>query len=182
MNIKLILPTLLMLVAVLAFGFTSKKAVEPQDKVNWVSIEEAEKMAAEDGKKILIDFYTDWCGWCKKMDKTTYADAKVVAYLNENFHSVKFDAEQKEDVLIKDRTYKFVASGRRGYHELAGEILGGRMSYPSTSFLDNELGIITNLPGFQKADFMLGVLHFINEEAYKENIPFDKYYEEFQAR
>ena len=35
-------------------------------EINWITLEEAEALNKENPKKIFIDFYTDWCGWCKK--------------------------------------------------------------------------------------------------------------------
>jgi len=54
--------------------------------------------AAKQSKKfVLVDFYTDWCSMCKKMDKTTYVDPGLVSYLNEKFICVKLNAEDKAD-------------------------------------------------------------------------------------
>ena len=88
-----------------------------QDAINWVSIEEAEEKAAEDGKKILVDMYTDWCGWCKRMDAVTYTDEKVIAYINENYHAVKFDAEQKDTVEVVG--HSFTGENVISYHYLS---------------------------------------------------------------
>uniref|UniRef100_A0A3Q2YUK7 Spermatogenesis-associated protein 20-like TRX domain-containing protein n=1 Tax=Hippocampus comes TaxID=109280 RepID=A0A3Q2YUK7_HIPCM len=49
-------------------------------------------------KKVFIDIYTDWCGWCKKMDKDTFQNPEVAAYMNENFLMVKMDAEGKDPI------------------------------------------------------------------------------------
>ena len=87
--------------------------------------EEAVQKASTEAspKKLFIDVYTDWCGWCKKMDKDTFQNAEVAAYMSENFYMVKLDAEQKEPIEFKGKTYNFVATGRRGYHELAAALL-----------------------------------------------------------
>ena len=77
--------TLLAFIAVsFAFNFstTDAKAVTP---VKWYSLEEAVALQKKKPKKIFIDMYTDWCGWCKRMDATTFTDPAVSAYLNENF-------------------------------------------------------------------------------------------------
>lgn len=51
-------------------------------KIRWYSIEEAvelnSKSKAKDKKKFFIDVYTDWCGWCKKMDANTFTDPVIV--------------------------------------------------------------------------------------------------------
>ena len=69
-----------------------------KDKINWMSFEEAIKLNETKPKKIFIDVFTDWCGWCTKMDQTTFVDKDVVAYMNENFYAVKFNAEQTEPI------------------------------------------------------------------------------------
>lgn len=147
------------------FAPSPKEATE--DKINWVSIEEAAELANEDGKKIMVDLYTDWCGWCKRMDKETYSNAKVVAYINENYHAVKFDAEQTGDITIGGIKYKFLNQGRRGIHELAAKMTNGRPSYPSTVFFESNLNMITNVPGYQKPKDMMIILSYLGEDAYK---------------
>mgnify|MGYP000055673286 CR=1 FL=1 len=66
-----------------------------------------------------------------------------------NYYAIKFDAEFKEDIIFKDKTYKFVNSGRRGYHQLAAEITNGRLSFPTLVFLDEEMNLIQPIPGFK---------------------------------
>ncbi len=68
-----------------------------QEKIKWMSIEEAYELTLteEHPKKIFIDVYTDWCGWCKRMDKATFQNEEVAAYMNMHYYNVKFDAEQK---------------------------------------------------------------------------------------
>lgn len=145
------------------------------ETVNWISIEEAEARAAKDGKKILVDVYTDWCGWCKVMDKQTYTDPEVVNLINDHFHAVKLDAEQRENIQVKGYTFKFVDQGRRGYHEFAAALLNGQMQYPSTVFLESNLNPLYIVPGYIKAKMMGQILAYTQEEAYKENIPFEEF-------
>jgi thiol:disulfide interchange protein len=51
--------------------------------------------AGKTKKLVLADFYTDWCGWCKQLDRTTFADPAFVHYLTEHFIPVKLNAEDK---------------------------------------------------------------------------------------
>ena len=103
----------------------------PDGEINWMSWEQAIEMNKKAPKKIFIDMYTDWCGWCKKMDKSTFIEENVVKVMNDNFYAVKFDAEQKEEIVYKGQAFKYVPSGRKGYHELAAAFLNGKLSYPS---------------------------------------------------
>ena len=85
-----------------------------QEKIQWMSIEKAYELtqSEENPKKIFIDVYTDWCGWCKRMDKATFQKPEVAAYMNEHYYNVKFNAEQKEDITILNNTFTFVAQPR----------------------------------------------------------------------
>ncbi len=139
-----------------------------QDKINWLSWEEAMKASEKQPKKIYIDLYTDWCGWCKKMDASTFVDPEVVKYMNENFHAIKFNAEQKEDIVFNDHTFSYSGtSGRRGVHQLAYSLLNGRLGYPSFVILDEEKARILISPGFKDANGVMMEMKFAKEEKYK---------------
>ncbi len=58
------------------------------DKIQWVGHDEGIARADAEGKHVLIDFYTGWCGFCKKMDATTFRDRRVIDYINDNFVSI----------------------------------------------------------------------------------------------
>lgn len=138
-----------------------------KEEVKWYTWEEAVALTEKNPKKMFIDVYTDWCGWCKRMDKTTFGDAKVAAYLNENYYPVKLDAEMKQDVVYKGHTFKYIPSGRRGVHTLAASLLDNRLSYPSCVAMSEEMHRITIIPGYRDAAGMMQILEFIGEEHYK---------------
>lgn len=117
---------------------TTSSAQNPDgSRVNWMTIEEAEKASKEQPRPVLMDFYTDWCGWCKRMMATTYADENVAAYINRNFYPVKFDAEGKDTVMFQGKKYSPVSNAPRTTHPLAAELLQGNMMYPTTLFMNN---------------------------------------------
>lgn len=70
---------------------------------------EALELAKKANKPIFLDAYTDWCGWCKVMDKETFSDEKVAAFMNANFVNVKMEMETGEgiDVAMKYRISAF---------------------------------------------------------------------------
>ncbi len=154
---------------ILIFLFLWSATSNAQGRIEWMSIEEAEALVktADNPKKIFIDVYTDWCGWCKKMDQMTFNNPEVSDYMNANFYMVKFNAESKDDVFVKGTTFSFVPSGRRGYHELAVALTQGKLSYPTVVFLDPELNMITPLPGFRTAQPFLQVAKFIGDNVYQ---------------
>ena len=100
---------------------------QENNSIHWLSFEQAVELQAQESnsKKIFIDVYTDWCGWCKKMDKNTFQNPEVAAYMKEHFYMVKLDGEGKEPIVFKAQTFSFVPSGRNGYHELAANLLQG---------------------------------------------------------
>jgi len=95
------------------------------------------------------------------MDATTFTDPGIAAYLNENFYPVKFNAEQKGPVVFQGKTFQFVASGARGYHELAAVLLDGQLGYPSFVYLDEKLDRITISPGYKQVAQMLPELKYV---------------------
>ena len=139
-----------------------------KEGINWVSIEKADELRRTAPRKVLIDVYTDWCGWCKRMDATTFSDPTVIDYINKHYYAVKLDAEQEEPITLGDRTYVFVPNGRRGYHEIAKELLQGKMSYPTTVFLDEGMNMIQPVAGYLDAQTIQPILEYLAENAYKE--------------
>ena len=161
--------------AIISYSFSSP--VQPEktgNAINWMTWEDAITASEEEPKKIFIDVYTDWCGWCKKMDKSTFADQNVIQYMNENFYAVKFNAEQKKSIEYRGHTLEFQKSGRRGFHQLAYSLLDGRLSYPSYVYLDEEQNRITISPGFKYVDPFLKELKYIAGNHY-ETTPFNQF-------
>jgi len=136
--------------------------------VKWMSWAEAMEASKVEKRKIFVDVYTDWCGWCKVMDKNTFAEAAVAKILNEKFYPVKFDAEQTNEIVFSGHTFKFIPQGNRGVHELAVALLNSQMSYPTVVFLDEEFRMIQPLAGYQKAPEFHRVIQFIGEDHYKK--------------
>lgn len=136
-------------------------------ELKWVTFEEAIELNKTAPKKLLVDLYTNWCGWCKKMDRDTYANAEVIKVINENFYPIKFNAEQRESVTFDGHTFKFVAQGSRGVHELAAALTQNKLSYPTTVFMDEQIRIIQPLPGYMSPDQMLPILKYIGEDHFK---------------
>ena len=152
---------LLLLLPLLAFGVS-----DTSSPVSWYTFEEAVVASQQGKRKIFIDVYTDWCGWCKRMDATTFSDPAVAEILQTKFYPVKFNAEQREPITFNNHTFKFVPRGTKGYHELASTLLNGKLSYPSVVFLNEKFEIIQVLPGYRKADEFLKIVTFIGEDHY----------------
>lgn len=144
--------------------------------VKWYTIEQAMEMTKKEPRKIMIDVYTTWCKWCKVMDTATFNNPYIAVYLNEKYYPVKFNAEQKADVTLDGKTYKFVPGGGRGYHELAAALLNGNLGYPSVVFLDEKAGMIQPFQGYIQARQFDQIIKFIGGDHYK-----NQKWEDFQA-
>lgn len=147
--------------------FLFTQAVTSQE-INWLSWEEAVVKSKESKKKIFVDVYTEWCGWCKRMDQTTFKDPEVVTYMNDHFYAVKLDAEMRKDIKFKDHVFKWVEGGRNGVHLLAYSLLDGKLSYPSFVMLNEEFDRIAISPGYKQAPQILKELKYAAEEKYTE--------------
>ena len=119
--------------------------------MKWLTIEEGINIERPSSKKYLIDIYTEWCSWCKVMDKKTFTDPEVQKYLEENFNIVKFNAESDIDVRFKDMIYYWKEDGRKGIHTLAAKFMEGQISYPTMVFLDENMQPLRISRGYKNA-------------------------------
>lgn len=175
--------TIFLFVTILVFNtlaFTSNNNEE--SKINWISIEEAEKLVKENPKKIFVDIYTDWCGWCKRMEANTFSHPYIVDYINENFYAVKLNAEQVEPIVFRGVEYiNENPGGRRSSHNFARALLQGRMSYPSVAFFDEQLNLITAIPGYRDPKAFEPILVFFNENIFMDQPDLDEYISNFDG-
>ena len=150
-------------------------------EVKWLSFEKAIELNKTNPKPILIDVYTDWCGWCKKMDKVTYTNEVIVSYINTYFYAVKMDGEGKEDIKYKDYTFTFKKEGRTKYHELAAVLMNGKLSYPTTLFMNEKNELIDRVPGYLEPVMFEKLLVFFNEKKY-ENGSWNAFDKSFKSK
>jgi len=154
--------------------------------VKWMSFEEAVEKSKTEKRKIFIDVFTEWCGWCKVMDKNTFPDPEVAKLLNEKFYPVKFDAEQTNDVVFRGTTFKFVPYGNKGVHQLAAALLNNQMSYPNFIFLDEDFRIIpliqgsNSLPGYRKPQEFHLFLSYVGRDYYQK-VSLQDYQKEYKS-
>ena len=141
-----------------------------QESVRWYTIDQVEEQLKSNPRPVFIDAYTDWCGWCKKLDKDTFANPIIAKYLNENFIPVKFNAESKEPVNFMGQT--FINDGSNGRtHQLAIALLPiqGRIGYPTVVFLNEKGELLTPVSGnkgpkdFEPMLVYFGEKHYLNQ-------------------
>ena len=154
-------------------------SAQTAEKVKWYTLDEALKLNATAPRKILIDMYTDWCGFCKKMDAETFNHPVVAKYINKHFYAVKFDAESSAPVKFGDHTFVNQGSGgsRKSTHQFATAF--GVSGYPTIVYLTGDLKLIGAVPGFMAPKQIEPLLHFIVEEQYRNNISLEDYQKTF---
>lgn len=122
------LPVLaLCLAAALLVSCGKGKQEEPaaEGTIKWLtSFDAALAAAGQKNLPVMIDFYTDWCGWCKKLDADTYVDAQVVAAAND-FVSVKINADLERETASRYKitgfpTILFVDAAGSELHRVIG--------------------------------------------------------------
>ena len=133
----------------------------PKEKVNWMSFAEMQAAYAKQPKPILVDLYTDWCGWCKVMDKSTYGNEKVAAYINQHYYAVKFNAESRQKVVFNGKEYGYNESMKT--NDLALLLSFGDRSYPNTVFLGSLAERPAPLAGYLKPKEIEAPLRYFAE-------------------
>ena len=147
-------------------------------QVEWKTIEQAAKTDTKTNAKLFfVDFYTSWCGWCKKMDKETFSNPVVAKILNTYYIPVKFNAEGTSEFTWKDNKYSASATapgGKQGTHSFAKAVLGTRMGFPSFGIFNSDQSKLTIIQGYQNAeDFIIILWYFASGD--NNRYAFDKY-------
>ena len=164
--------SILMLISVAISKPTFVELNEENTEIQWLTMEQAFQKTQLEPRKILVDVYTDWCGWCKVMDRETFRDARVVDYVSKHYYAVKFNAEQKQSVILGNLQFDYSPENR--IHQLALSLTNNAPSFPTTVFLDEKFQMIQPLPGYMKAKEYHEVITFFGDGFYKK-MPFEEY-------
>jgi thioredoxin-related protein len=140
--------------------------VVESEAVDWLPLSEALEKAATTGKKVMIDVYAPWCGFCRRMHDETYSNEAVADYVAENYIATRIDGDSSE-------TYDFMGYNLTG-SQLAGQL--GARGFPTTVFLFPTGEYLTPLPGFVEHGMFVPVLKYLATDAFEKQS-----FEEFTA-
>lgn len=171
----------IVVVMILASLGLSKMATAQDSKVKWYTFEEAVKLNQTEHKKIFIDVYTEWCGWCKKMEATTFSDPTIAKILNEDYYPVRFNAETKDTINFAGKQFINEGGKSRSPHQLAVALLQGKMSYPTVAYLNENNQLLTSVPGYYTPDRLEPILMFFAEDAFKKE-SFEDFQKTFKSQ
>ncbi|MYA78836.1 MAG: DUF255 domain-containing protein [Gemmatimonadetes bacterium] len=139
-----------------------KKPTEP----DWQRLDKALALAKDSGKLIIVNFYTDWCPNCRRMNEKTYRDETVLKQLAKSFISVKLNAESSQPLIIQGQTVT----------EYQVALMFQVGSYPTTWFLTSEGRPLLPVRGYYGPDLFAPMLRFV-EGGWYEKMDFDLYME-----
>ena len=136
----------LVLVACLFTLSSAKISDARREKPDWMKLNELTEKIKSEPKPVIIDLYTNWCYWCKVMDKKTYTSSKVISYINEHFYAVKLDAETKEVVQWNNKEYNF--NDNYKVNDFTMYVTSGQPGFPTTVIFADEQSEPVSVQGF----------------------------------
>ena len=168
----------LFLLAFIMAAFGSFNSAANKEKLQWLTLSEAASKMQTEKKPLLIDLYTDWCGWCKVMDKKTYTHQELIKYVNEKFYPVKIDAETRDKISWKGRDYIYQPTYKINSYALF--LTGGQLEFPTTVILLPDGTDPQAISGYMKPNEMEIFLKFFGEGKFGK-VSFRDYEKDFKA-
>lgn len=128
----------------------------PAPEIRWSSIDGVWAPDASPERRVLVNVYTEWCEFCRKMDSDVYPDSAVRRVVAEHFMTVGLNADSDRIVRFKGQEFTERALARR---------LGVR-SYPTMVFMEPDGTVILQTNGFMPTDDYVRMLTYIGSQAY----------------
>jgi len=123
------------------------------NEIDWKKYDQGMALAKKQNKKIFLHFRTDWCAYCKKMEKTTFKKNTVIRFLNDHFISIKVDGDREKKITSDYRVKGF----------------------PDNWFMNEKRKIVLNLPGYLEPKALLFYLKYLHTDSYKTMTPTEYY-------
>ncbi|HNB82162.1 MAG TPA: DUF255 domain-containing protein [Chitinophagaceae bacterium] len=168
----------LLILGLLLTGFCSCAQKNKSTGIHWMTIEAVQEEMKLHPKKVYIDLYTDWCGWCKVMDKKTFTHPKVIEYMNEHFYAIHMNAETADSFFFQGKKYGRIPGTNT--NELAANFMHQKMTFPTSVFCDEGFANPNPVPGYLDVPTMELILKYIGGNKHKQ-LPFDEYKASFKA-
>ena len=134
-------------------------------QVKWYDFNAGYSAIKNSKKPAVIDFYADWCIWCKTMDKETFGNPMVTKKMSKDYIAIRVDVEKNETIVYNNN--KFTAQEFAAYC--------GVEELPTLVFMDKEGQLVTRIPGYIKSDVFLSLLDYMKGECYKKKVSFSDY-------
>ena len=144
----------------------TKSSLINKENVHWLTIEEMQVKMKIEKRPVLVDLYTNWCYWCKVMDKKTYSDPKVAAYINEHFYAVKINAESKEMIMWNEKLYSYNQQNK--LNDFALFVSPGQIGFPTTAIFPDLSLQPAAIPGYMTIKDIEPVLNYFGQNKYNE--------------
>jgi len=136
--------------------------------LSWLDWDAGLQQARQRQRPVLVDVYTQWCGWCKRMDRDVYSRDDVREYLSQKFVTVKLDAEAPDEARYAGKAY--TSRTLAAYFRITG--------YPTTLFLKSDGTHLVSVPGYVDGEKFLLLLRYIGDGHLDRGVA----WEEFRAK
>jgi len=150
-----------------AFAAEAAPATGPE----WRGWNDGLQQARTSQRPVIVDVYTNWCGWCRRMEKDVYGKAEVADYLRKNFVTIKLNAEASEPATYEGK--RTTSQGISQRFRVSG--------FPTTVFLRANGEHMANVPGYVPADRFLLLLRYVAEGHADRNVPFTEFEKSVKA-
>jgi len=128
------------------------------EDLRWRQWDEGINATQASGKFMLVDVYTTWCGWCKKMNRTVFGHPQIQQLLAEGFIPVKLNAESSN--LITN-----------GLNQCTEQEMAKQMevnSFPTILIYNSQFQLVSRLNGYKEPDIFIRYLKYIRGRHYTE--------------